>query len=551
MSLGAREEHPAPPAQPDVVSPLPELGIDPPVKRLLTVVALACVVVTAGYLHLVIMRGTTFYVDEWNAIFEYGWSPRRLFQPVNGHNAFLGRTSWYLLMAAFGIADYLPFRVLGLSFNVFTALALFAYGYRRSGVLPGLALCTLSLFLGSSFHTILWPASAIGLFSMGALVLVLLCLERESRRAELGALALILLAFGSGGMGVVVYASATVEILLRRQLRRWWLVVLPPLAYLVWLALMGESRPQQGYALEDVGAALRYVFDALRFAVAGLFGRQPSSGTFVLIFYGVVVALLVAVNRRRIDFIRVASLMTAPLAFWTLTAVFRGALGEAGAPRYIAFGAIPLALVLFESARGLPSRRGLAMGTAAVAAVSVAGNLPMLLTAGRNFRHLGQVQRGQLAALEAVRSTVSPEYVPPGEWARYVRAGSYFSAVDRFGSPAIPLRALPTAVEGARTFADEVLVAGGQVVAEDLGAGYQCSGVVASPNVYAPAGMAVTIANRSASAAELRLRRFSPALAAQPFTTIPAGGVVRLRVRPDQMRSVRWEVTSSVPVTPC
>lgn len=510
---------------------------------------MTAVVLGAAYLHLDIMRGTTFYVDEWNAIFEYGWSPRQIFEPVNGHNAFLGRISWYLVMAVFGITDYLPFRVLGVIFNIFTALALFAYGYRRSGVFPGLALCTLSLFMGSSFHTILWPASAIGLFSMGALVLVLLCLERDGPRADLGALSLILLAFGSGGMGVVVYASATVEILLRRQFRRWWLVVVPPISYLVWLTATSKASAQEEYGLDNIGAVAGYVFDALRSAVAGLFGR-PSSGTAALVLYVVAVAILVAVNRSRIDFVRIASLMTAPLAFWSLTALFRGALGEAGAPRYIAFGALPLALVLFEVARGLPNRPVVALGAVGLVGVSVAGNVPMLLTAGRNFRYLGQVHRGELAALEAVRTSVSPDYVPPGDWARYVRAASYFSAVDRFGSPAMPFKALPGAVEGVRTFADEVLVRGGQVVAEDLGAGTQCAGEAAIHNV-AVRGSTVTIANSSSTAAELRLRRFSPVFSAQPFFTLPAGGVVRLRVRSDEMTSINWEVISSVPVTPC
>lgn len=40
-----------------------------------TAVTLILLLLVASVLHLAIMRGTTFYVDEWNVIFDYGWSP--------------------------------------------------------------------------------------------------------------------------------------------------------------------------------------------------------------------------------------------------------------------------------------------------------------------------------------------------------------------------------------------------------------------------------------------------------------------------------------------
>lgn len=519
--------------------------------RLLTGVALAGVVLIAAYVHVTIMRGTTFYVDEWNAIFQYDWSPRQLFQPVNGHNAFVGRFLWYLVMAVFGIADYLPFRLLGLGFNLFTALALFAYGYRRSGAFPALSLCTLSLFMGSSFHTILWPASAIGLFSMGALVLCLVCLESDRRRAELAVLGLILLAFGTGGMGIVVYASTTVEILLRRQLRRWWLVVMPPLLYLAWLVSVAGDTPHEGLSMENIASAPSYIADALRFAAAGLFGRSPSWASVVLIVYLVSVALLATFNRSRIDFVRVASLATAPITFWALTAMFRGGLGEAGAPRYIAFGALPLALILFESARGLPSRPALAMGAVAAAGISIAGNLPMLLTAGVNFRYIGQIHRAQLAALEIARPTVDSEFVPAGEWARYVRAAPYFSAVDRFGSPAMPLAALVGAIDGARLAADEILIDAREVRVTTSVPTRDCADGRNISDFSVLGGSEVTVTNPSASPAKVQFRRLGPIFTDKLPITVPALQAVRFSVTGDRLSTVPWQMHSTAPVTVC
>lgn len=520
------------------------------VNRSLPLVALAGAILTASYVHIVIMRGTTFHVDEWTMIFQYGWSPAQLVEPINGHSAIVGRVSWNLVMAVFGIADYLPFRLLGLSFNLFLGLALFVYGRRRAGPIPALSLVILSLFLGSSFHTILWPAAAIGLCSIGALVLILLCLEREDLRSDLSASALMLLALASGGMGIVVYAASTTEILLRRQLRRWWLVVFPPLLYLAWLASVAQTRPQSGFSTKNIVSAPSYVATALRFAAAGLFGRKPPWATVALMTYLGVLALLAWLNRRRVDFVRVASLTVAPLTFWILTALFRGGLAEPGAPRYIAFGALPLALVLLEMARGLPLRR-VATGALALAAVSVTGNLPMLLANGENFRHLGYVQRAELAALQSVRSTVKPDYVLPGDWARYIRADLYFAAVDRFGSPALDPARLVTALEGPGTFADEVMVAGGGVAVEASEAEHGCPAGPAHTQTDIHGGSVVTVVNRSGTLAELRLRRFGSGFRPEPWVTVPPGRAVEVSAIADRLPRLPWRLHSSVPVIEC
>lgn len=306
----------------------------------------------AGAVHIHLMRGTTFYVDEWSAIFQYNWSPQQLLEPVNGHNAYVGRTAWYAVMAVFGIGDYLPFRLLGLAFNLWAAVALFVYVHRRVGSVPAVCAATLLLFLGSSFHTILWPASAVGVFSLGALVLALLCLERRTPRGDVGACVLVVLAFGSGGMGVMVYTAVLVEIVLRRCWRQWWILVAPVVLYGIWLATFSDSQAEGAISGANILSAPGYVASALAYAAAGLFGQDQSAAVWAVSAYGALVMLLVWRNWGRIDGVRVASIAVAALTFWGLTAVFRGGLGEAGAPRYIAFGAVPLVLILLEVARG-------------------------------------------------------------------------------------------------------------------------------------------------------------------------------------------------------
>lgn len=140
----------------------------------------------------------------------------------------------------------------------------------------------------------------------------------------------------------------------------------------------------------------------------------------------------------------------------------------------------------------------------------------MLNVAARNFRYIGDLHRAELGALEATRRTAGGDYVPPGEWARYVRASSYYAAIDRFGSPALAVARLPTAQESARMAADEVLVQGGQVMIAPRAPEPACD-TPAHTDLVVPTGSAITLSNPLPGPVELRLRRF-----ADQFRIMPA-----------------------------
>jgi len=82
-------------------------------------------------------------------------------------------------------------------------------------------------------------------------------------------------------------------------------------------------------------------------------GLPPNLAATAATLYLAALGLACYLNRRQLDWRRMCSLGSAALAFWVLTAAFRGSLGEAGAPRYVAFGALPLGLLVVEATRGV------------------------------------------------------------------------------------------------------------------------------------------------------------------------------------------------------
>lgn len=504
----------------------------------------------AALLHLVPMSGTTFYVDEWSLIFRYGWSPSNLLVSVYGHNGATGRTLWYAVMALFGIGDYLPYRILGFSFNLFTAAAIFHYARVRHSVLAGLCLATLSFGLGSSFHTILWPASSIGVISMGALPLCLLLFARNDLRSSVLAVCLLLVALGTGGMGLVVLGACFVELVLRKRGRQLLLLAVPVVLYAMWLLRFGDSS-SSGISVRVLLDAPAYVQDAFAFAAAGLLGFKPSLAATAATLYLTALGLVCYQNRRQLDLRRMLSLGSAALAFWGLTAAFRGSLGEAGAPRYIAFGALPLGLLLVEATRGMRVTRPKRVAVVVLTAVSLVPNIAMLLIAETNFRYIGEIQRAQLSALELVRPTVDSGYLVPGEWARYVHAGDYFRAVDRFGSPALPHDQLSEATPAARAAADEVLVGGGALVAQPAAsavpAGAACA--LSSGSLRLDPGQQVVVRTLT-NPVGVRLQQLAAGPPDAAGFTLPAASINRVRASLDGVPRP-WHLYLSGPAEVC
>ena len=152
------------------------------------------------------------------------------------------------------------------------------------------------------------------------------------------------------------------------------------------------------------------------------------------------------------------------LGFWFLTALNTNPLAPATAGRYQYLGIVLMALLASELAAGLRIRRYavVLVVLAGVAAAIINGT--QLRDAARGLANIAQQQRGGLGALELARGRVNPgfELTQQNSGVDYLGlldAGSYFSAVDAYGSPAYSPAELVTAPPAAQVSADMVSAA--------------------------------------------------------------------------------------------
>ena len=165
------------------------------------------------------------------------------------------------------------------------------------------------------------------------------------------------------------------------------------------------------------------------------------------------------------------------LGFWFLTALNTNPLAPATAGRYQYLGIVLMALVASELAAGLRVRRYAVVLIVFAGVAAAVVNGARLHDAAGGLDGIAQQQRGGLAALELARGRVDPRFELTQEnsgvdYLGLLDAGSYFSAVDAYGSPAYTPAELATASESARSAADMVsaaalgvrLAPGGQAV---------------------------------------------------------------------------------------
>jgi len=439
-------------------------------------------------------------------------------------------------MALFGTRSYLPFRVLGLLCNLFTAAAVMTYGWRRLSYGAGLLLGLVAMTMGSSFQTLLWPSAALGILSIGVIAFSLLILEHPSPWGS-GIVVLMLVAMiGAGGYGLLALFGVIAEILLRRQWRLLWIPGIPSVLYLAWRVAFHAALNTAGSAgvgpvpLTNITGATSYISQQLTATVAGLTGQVVTLGAALTL--GVVLLIVWMSRGGEVDKVRIAVLASVPLFFWFLLALVRGQDGEFGAPRYVAFGALPIALIIVEAVRSQPRSR--IFKNAAIAAVCfcMLANFNQLEIAGRNFRYLGSLDLPIQTALQLSANYVPPTFVPSASLATSLVAGPYLKVVRSFGSNAPSPSQLTTESDAQRATADAVLVAAGAIHFTTGSTAMQCSPPRGSEIVSVAIGESLKIRVLTGPTT-ISARRFADEDPSQPLDTLSAPAVVMATTEPD------------------
>ena len=128
-------------------------------------------------------------------------------------------------------------------------------------------------------------------------------------------------------------------------------------------------------------------------------------------------------------------------AFWFLTALARGHLGEPAAPRYLYPGAVFLLLIAVEAAAGVRLSRGALAVAAVILAGALIGNVGAMREGAGYLRDQSAAVDGALAALPLVATRVGPDFQPDPASAPQIRADAYLDAVRASARRALAARA--------------------------------------------------------------------------------------------------------------
>ena len=169
----------------------------------------------AGTVLLLLQSRLTFFGDDWRFLLERrGFSLDAFLDPHNDHIALLPVAIYKTLLKIFGMSSALPFQVLSTGIFLLSNIALFAYLRLRVGDELALLGVTLVLFLGAAWVDLLWSFQIALSGSIVSGLAALLAIERNERRADVIACALLVTATAFSELGIPFAFAALVSVAL-------------------------------------------------------------------------------------------------------------------------------------------------------------------------------------------------------------------------------------------------------------------------------------------------------------------------------------------------
>jgi hypothetical protein len=447
-----------------------------------------------------------------------------------------------------------PFQIVAVALFLLSVGLLFVYVRRRAGEWLALAAILPILFLGPSWDDLLFPFQMALFGSVACGIGALLLLERRDRLGDVSATVLLLLGLLFSDLGIPFVAAATVEIAFGHdRWRRAFVVAVPTALWLIWYAGWGHEA-HTFISFSNFANSPSYMLDGLAASLAtwvGL-GAGPYDASpldwgqpLLVIAIGLVTWRLYVLRRLSP---RLAGTIVVLLGFWFLAALNTNPFAPATAGRYQYIGIVLMALVAAELANGLRVRRYAIIAVVATGVLAAIVNGDRLRQAANGLAGIAQQERGGLAALELARGQVSPgfeltEQNSGVDYLGLLDAGSYFSAVDAYGSPAYTPAELASAPEAGRAAADKVSAAalgvrlqpGGQARAGT------CASLQAATGAVVGVPSEGVVLRAGGPGTQVTLRRYASDSFPVVLGQLPAGQMELLRIPAD--RSPRtWSV---------
>lgn len=433
-------------------------------------------VLTSATILLYYLSKLTFWRDEWGFLLHRrGSGADVIFQPFVEQLLAIPVVIYKVFLTTFGMESPFPFQLTATLLFLLSVVLLFIYVRRRVGEWLALAAALPLLFFGQSWDDLLFPFQMSFFGSMSCGIGALLALDREDRTGDWLATALLSASLFFSDLGIPFVAGTALEIALGRdRFRRAYIVAIPTALWALWYLGWGHTA-SNFISFENFATLTGFVPDGFGSSLSSLLGLgAPRNDLGLSVLEGeplnwgrplLVGAVGLGVWRLlRMSAIprRFWSVLAIATVFWSLiglNSVFFGQAADVG--RYQYLGAIFLLLVAAELARGMRASRPVVVIVLVVGVAAALSNFNTLKDAARGLEGIAQQQRAGLAALELTRGRVDPSFqlTEANSGVDYIGlldAGSYFSAVDAYGSPAYSRAELTGSPETARIAADKV-----------------------------------------------------------------------------------------------
>jgi hypothetical protein len=417
-------------------------------------------VISAAFI-LSLTSKLTFIADEWNLLLlRQGWGVGQIMEPFNGHPIMAPAFIFKALQEVFGMESARPMQVAATATFLLVNTLLFVYLRRRVGDWAALIGTFLILFLGAAFEDLLF-AFQIGYFgSLAAGIGALLALDRDDRKGDAVAAALLVVCLMFSSLGIAFTAAAVVEWLTNPRARsaRWFVPGAPILFYGLWWLIWGhQASPESldpSFELSVLPKVPGYMFDSFGAALTSLAGlatgdgSEPDQPNLIWGQIGAIAFIGLAIWRlRKLSRIPRSFLVTAAgaLCLFFLFAIAQNAYLEYGPnefraatlSRYQLPTAVFVVLVASTLLEGIRFTKW-GLGVSGVLTVfAIAGGIQLMdQEANERWIPASAYTRATLSGVDLSGPDTTPGYEFRPGTAFDVPADDYFAAVEAHGSPA-------------------------------------------------------------------------------------------------------------------
>ena len=494
------------------------------------------------------------------------------FAPHNGHLQLIGKLIYRGLFVTVG-ADYTVFRAMEVLAAFLSVLFFFILARRRVRPFAALIPSVLLLFFGYGEGSYLWPFNVhtIGALAFG--LAALLALERDDRKGDIGACALLVLAVATVEVGLAFTVAVAVSVLRRGdRWRRAWIFLVPLVLFGIWW-LWAQKFGQSEVDLINVHRIPIDFTNALAAVLGSIFGLNPTGEgvdpnvTGITPWSAVLAGFAVFGLAFRIRLGRVPSALWVALAvvltYWLMITL---ANRPPDSTRYLFVGAVAVFLIAASALRGYRISATALTIAAVIAALAIPPNLAKFYDERRSSITDAENTRTEYGMLELARPHVRTDYFP-AEDPRVGDAGAvifvplsadtFYRAADEFGGIGFSLDQIREQSVERREIADATLVGALELKLERTGAPpnpaacpSSLDGGPGSPVFFDVEPGGVLLGSRAQRPVRVGVGRFARGGSSVPIGRLQPGEWANLKIPPDSAPD-RWWVTVDGPVYAC